>query len=1466
MNAPIGAVGSEQVLTVEWSGTVRDELPLDPSFRAPDSGRIFFDLYPGGSDLSNYRYEVDVAWEDYDNYHIPGTPPRRGIQFRPTDQEDMGTGVYYCIVAWPMESDTLYSNEFQIMVESPDPVDWESPSGRTANLTPVFRWNANPGVPYYHVIMSDEAIKIDESSGTVNLEGVSVVWQAITPNTSITYGSPDPSGTITADPPPLSPGQRYTWMVLNNYGNHPAFSSQVIKLPPGEFTIEGEPLERPVNVYPVNEWNLTSVDNEKFSFKWTNLDPAANTYQIYVYAAADSLIDGLGEDISAKIAVWQKTVSAQKDVDTMSVEIEASSILTSNKYAWRVIAIDDRGAGSGGELSEFSYYVPTGTMNVFTREKLIMSNGESLDTVINRVGLVEITMDVLDGPMESALLFYTNHGGDLVRTRPAGTYRLTAVKEGYESLSRTVELGDGDVTFDTLYMTRPASTVFGRVKDQTGSGINLATVRAISDRNDTVEVRTDSRGSFVLNCYGADWWISARKTGYRESSVRKITLGDGQNFNFGAVELQVNEHTLSGNVKNNNNDPVLGARVRLFQNGNLVDQVSSTPQDGSYSFSVEPGNYTLKADRAGFTSYTREVTLTGSRTISITLNPGAAMVAGRIIGRTWSNSRQDYVYAPIRQAQIQFIDTQSPSQKITVYSDATYGNYSVSLAGNKNYKVIASAPGFSSMGESGLIETVPFTTHTHNDTLQRKATISGNVRMIDGQPVSGVSLSLSDTSRNVTVVSGQSGSNGIFELNRIPDGEYELRAGRDGLVVNNFSPSGSVTVVEGRAMPNDFEIMMEAGEKTIKWVVEDYEGSGSVKVQSPFLRNISFQDSLTNAGPGVYIFQADADSDSIIDLSFRRVEVPVDVQTFTDTFSLGVSHASPDTLIPENGSVSLTLRSVNVLDSAVIYYRNRGTSSFESQTLSEPDSSYIFTFVPRENGTDLIYYFQAFSGNDVYGYAQEVFTAFVKPDTTRLSRIEIFPFSEQIVSLPISYEVEFSLRGYYASSFIPAGNLSDDAIAWELINAQGSRLQSNTGTKVNLRTSNSGSTDTVWLRVTIDTTEIGLVPGLSEIDSVGFVVTGSRIGRIGIARIDNRSPDPITTSRADRAVFRATGFDSKGNRLDVVPNWSISPVDAGIISKEGVFRPSENFVGHVRVFASVGSVTGEYSPYNRNENVLDAGLPVRYILRHKDRADTADTRKGCVLIFPKGVLREGESGLIEIKTPDTRNQVKRGFGNVRMVDSIAYEISQLESVRFRDSVTLVLGIPQEFRELALTGERDFWIARWDRDSLQWNILENSVVSSAGEAVSANVAHFSKFAVVSQPRELSAKLEISPNPFSPFIRPVNEYGQDARFGTCIRYRIEAPEQRVASARINIFNNVGDRVWAVEHLNASSGEHRIWWDGRTTSREEVFRDGAVGELSGINQGRMLRNGRYFVVLTVRDINGKEVQHVRQVILMK
>ena len=137
-----------------------------------------------------------------------------------------------------------------------------------------------PGVPAYHLLLSDQALDIDADKGTVS--GASIIWQAITTQTSIAYGTPDPSGNFSKMPaPPLSPNVPYNLVVLNNYDGRSALATsakaQGLKLFP--IAGPGPRPQAPRNLVPAAGPILTVSADSDMTFRWTALAVRAGAGQ-----------------------------------------------------------------------------------------------------------------------------------------------------------------------------------------------------------------------------------------------------------------------------------------------------------------------------------------------------------------------------------------------------------------------------------------------------------------------------------------------------------------------------------------------------------------------------------------------------------------------------------------------------------------------------------------------------------------------------------------------------------------------------------------------------------------------------------------------------------------------------------------------------------------------------------------------------------------------------------------------------------------------------------------------------------------------------------------------------------------------------------------------------------------------------------------------------------------------------------
>ncbi|MDR0307218.1 MAG: carboxypeptidase-like regulatory domain-containing protein [Chitinispirillales bacterium] len=1477
----------------------------------PDSAAVYFSSSPKGGDLSKYEKRVTPLKDCNNVLYAPapsdpgnpssfGLPQRRGIRFRPADQNPqntMSTGIHYCVVGSFKGRDTIYSNEFTLMIDSDRGPVPQSPSREISNLTPEFSWSNVPNVPYYHVILSDRPLPLEiHDDGSASLNGdLSIVWQAITTKNRITYGEPDPSGTITAAPPPLSPGKTYSWLVLNNFGNHTAFSSPKLSFPPFlEFTVSGSPLNPPKVVSPKNVTIRSDAQNT-VDFKWTNLDTNAGAYLVNLMIETDpkDLLgnDLLGAGVKGDLLVWETTVSrgGKRADDTLSTTLNAKAVLTGGNYRWRVFALDSRGAGTTGDTlssASFTYEVPFGNLEVITKE--VVMDGNSGGTEI-RVPVVELRSEVLSGPMEKPFAFYTGiTDGYAFRARPAGTYRIQAVKEGYKTEVRTVSVTNGQTTTLNIFMERAQALIFGKVTDTSGIPLNQVNVVGVSEWGDTVAGLTNGSGGFTLAASNADWTVYAGLTGYKNSSPQRVSVRNGQSRELN-IELQRNAIVFNGSVRNPDGGAILGARVRIFREGNLVSEIPSTPQNGAFTFHLSAGRYTLSAEKAGFTTYGEEVTVSGSRTHNIVLNPGAMLVNGMVMGRSWSAGGNE-IFAPIPSAVIKFWDKDNPSDIITVTSDAVFGKFSAGLKGGKIYMYESWADGYVSKtaASSDTIITISGSTKDNfSDTLYGLAMISGRVvdKNDNNRALSGIDIGVFDVNKNQIIATGRSANDGSFEVRNIPDGSYRLNAAS----ISGYYLAGGIPFEAANGKPdltqNMFEL--EFGNNKIKWNVVNllYQGipldSISIKPVSPFMNTVSARDSITNAGAGDYVIEAEI-ADGLrfgyLNLSYRKFSVSGSGQTVTDTIFFPFTHTRSDTL-SLNDTVRVTGTAAS--DSARLYYRSEGSSAFSSVKGVRNGNSYSFVLAGGvRDGSNLYYYFRVYTpanGGDIYGSQKQTYRSFIRPESTIITHFEVVPGTGSgTLVLPSSYGAQFSLRAFAGSSFLPYGDMAGlgNSVVWSLKGSSDNKLEER-GINVTVRTGSKKS-DTDTLIATLSKS-VKLADGVSNVYKVPFSVSGSVLKSMTVSGIGFRASEAVANT--DEAQFTATGTDAQGKQVVVSPQWSISPGEAGSIDGYGKYTPNARFLGRVRVFASAGGINAEFNPVSGSvsvntgvdvssaQNGREAGLSVSYVLKPSNRADTVTNFKGLKAAFQPGSIGAGYVERFEVSLPDVKNQMKKSGGGFRLADSVSFDITPKDGGTRLDftggKITVILGIPAALREEARKNQ-NFWIARWNPDSLFWVALtKESNISEDGSTVSAAVSSFSEYALVTKPGGFSASLNVSPHPFSPFIRPVKEHGPNAQAGTCIRVGVNTPGERVASIKVHIFNSLGHRVWAVEKLNADVGEHKIWWDGRTTSREETWSE----NFNEKNKNRpMCRNGRYFVTAIIKDHDGKQKRVMKPVVLMK
>ncbi len=755
---PFGMVGPNENAVVSWT----ELTPLKGYFR--------FGTAPG-------NYSLGSVPEDGETSTAPFVPSQVGLG---------APGIYYGIITdspdATITADENRSAEFPVIIEAQVTADVIGPKGTVTTTTPTFEWQSVDGVPYYHIIVSDNPIVITEDeNGQTVVQGANIIWQAITPNTSIQYGSYDPSGFFDATngtPPPLMSGITYNYLILNNYGNHPAFTSAV-QGGVTEFVVDvPSNLPPPQLVAPADSSLITG---DVITFQWDEV-PGAVNYKVSVF----ELREESGSTVS--FPVWETTTT-----NTL-VDFPAGNFLINADYIWKVLAWDETGGGVQSENFHFTYATTIGTMQIYTRT---VGN-----TILPRV---QVTVTAIEGSSDLLPLF-TDDGGKATKVLRDGTYELTATKEGYEDTTVTVVLpvddwpdstaGDHTVT---IKMAESPASISGRVYDiETSRGIADATVTATHITNGTVkEVTTDTDGNFLIGVSSGSWDVQAKKTGYTTSAIQTVTVSPGNSVNLGqtAFGLKKSSGTLSGVVRNSNGQSLQGATVKAYTATDTVQTVSAA--NGSYQMTLTTGTWTVNATKTGYVTpepVNKYIPADGVATADFSLVGRANLVSGYVTDGTRALSGATVTATP---------DAGAPVSTTT----NGLGQYSLSL-GSGTFSIAAAKSGY-----------------TAGDPVQVSVTV--------GETVSGVDLQLSPnpseisgrvTTDGVTGVAGATVTNGVvsttttsngnFTLS-LPEGTHTVYASKDGY---STSESQTLTLTPGQTLSGlDFRVTPNAA--TISGVV-----------------------------------------------------------------------------------------------------------------------------------------------------------------------------------------------------------------------------------------------------------------------------------------------------------------------------------------------------------------------------------------------------------------------------------------------------------------------------------------------------------------------------------------------------------------------------------------------------------------------------------------------------------------------
>lgn len=1408
--------------------SLRITLSAVPPARVADSCALYHSPVPAGARLEGHTAKIAAVKSR--------TRDSTGLvfAFKPQDSDSgktgaqLGLGFHYLIGYC---SDGKLTPEVPLWVASRQAPTFLAPKAQEPSSNPSISWTPVPGVPAYHLLLSDQAIKIDADKGTVS--GASIIWQVITTQTSIAYGTPDPSGNFSKLPaPPLSPNVPYNLVILDNYDGRSALATsskaQGLKL----FTIKppGPSLPPPVNLAPAAGKTLAIPQDSLITFRWTRSRAAdgttANTYQLFIYSLEQQ------GDLNVLLPIWRTEVT-----DT-TARLDGRRVLLTRRYVWKVFALSDAGAGTVGDTTSFLYRNDVQTLSVKVRS--------SADN--QPLGDVRIAISPVDGAADPLPLFTANDGF-AEKTMATGSYSLAFAKDGYADQARTIDLGVSAPLSLSIALAPSACRISGRMADKNGADLPNVTATAVGGGR-TLTARSDAQGFFLLGVPAGTYSVSFAKPDYQSPPETTVAVAAGNAVDLGKLAMAQAQASLTGTVANDKGVPLPGCDVTVKTAAGAVVRALRTDDKGLFSAFLSPGSYQVTAERSGFTSQTRSVQLAEAASLAFELAAGASLVKGRVSILTWPTAGAPQS-APFTGAAVELVDRLRGTVLRTV-SDL-HGDYAFS-ADTGTYLARASAPGRAGPDSAILKVAAQRSTYSADLALKGFASVQGSIHVTPDTVLDPASVrvtlldagTLASVATAVPQAAPAAGAAGAmtFAFNAVPDGTYRLACGVSGYGLD-AEPS---VIIKNGIWKTGLDLVLKKATKmlTFAFTAGGQAATGSARLLTPQAVTVASGIKFGPAAAGTYTLDAIPDSADLIPLSRFGFSLPAAGAADT-TLNLAFPFAHhPGPLAISGGQAEVVLQAQSRMDSISIIYGYGAPSDTFKAPLSlvfGPAGPRTIKFRPGPQGGILTYWFRIRAGALIYS----------NEDPARRFRAEVEP-SRELASLTLaagdSLRLPARTRGHlYLHAYDAAGRRLDSLVdakaevKWQADSALGLRLDRRSKRTLTYQTaaptapaegaaapkqagafapkrgSAAGAWDSLRVTVTLEGIEksLNLPTRVVEARANKLVLT-STLGETD--RLDAPQAFGLFVSAFD------TTLDPP---LPVIadPAFALDPPEAGSVSEMQVALDSR-FIGPLRLIARQVNADGSEAATELgvHRDSASRGLNVGQTLRAGDSARSFFHDKRLELRVPDSAFADKPQAALRLY----RRAVAKSFasGLDYAVDGPLWEVANPSGAAFGKPPRISVGLQP--------GSRTQTLKRFDALKLEWRDPSDTAVAETNgfgmSAFACDIADLdgSYYGLLGASRPLTAgEVRIVPNPFSPEVMATRD--GNTEYGTRIRVDPESDRSSEVTLTAKIYTLDWELLRTlVDHKTLPKAPFDFYWDGKA--------DG----------GRWARNGRYLLQIAV------------------
>ena len=633
--------------------------------------------------------------------------------------------------------------------------------------------------------------------GTVTSPSTSTVIAAKTSITSVAIsGYPQVGELLTATVIPVSTTVTYQWKA----------NGILVGGNSATYTVQPADLGKTITVTATGTGNYKGV----LTSNATDAVIAAKTPISAVSVSGSALV---GELLTAVVTPGGATATYQWKADDTPVGANSNTYMVQAADLGKRITVTATGTGnySGSVTSTATTKVIDKTPS---EPQVYTVTGTILDTENHSVPTATVILTDTTDPNKTYYGTTDANGNYSIPGVPNGTYTITVRKNNEILGTGNITVNGSDISGGgaNLIVTpatpeqpgTPTYSLSGTITDTNATSVSGAAIvlRDVTDPTKTYYTTTDENGNYIIpGVPNGTYSITVIKNN-ETLGTGSITV-NGSDISGGGANLIVTPatpgqpgtptYTLSGRITDTNATSVSGAAIILRDTTDPTKTYyGTTDENGNYTIPGVPnGAYSITVIKNNETLGTGSVTVNGSDIsgggTDLIVTPATPEQPGTPT-YTLSGRITDTNATSVSGAAIILRDTTDPTKTYYGTTDEN-GNYSIPGIPNGTYTIIVTknnetlgtgsiAVNGSDISGGGTDVVVTPTTPAQPETSIH--TISGRILDLYGNPVSGATVVLTDSSDPTKNYYGTTDVNGNYRITGISDGAYKITVLKNG--------------------------------------------------------------------------------------------------------------------------------------------------------------------------------------------------------------------------------------------------------------------------------------------------------------------------------------------------------------------------------------------------------------------------------------------------------------------------------------------------------------------------------------------------------------------------------------------------------------------------------------------------------------------------------------------------------------